>query len=123
MYEILTNQKPFNGIKSIYQLINEIIENNYPPKIDCPIEECYKNLIEECWSKNPDDRPSFDEIVKRLKNDHNFITCNIEEDEYIEYIDFIDQFLKDTEYDYESVIESVYSDNDENDSVQQENEA
>ena len=32
------------------------------PKFDIEIPDCYRNLIENCWKQNPNERPTFDEI-------------------------------------------------------------
>lgn len=44
-----------------------------------------------CWSQNPEERPSFEEIVSILKNDQNFITDKINSDDFHKYIEFIDK--------------------------------
>ena len=48
--------------------IQRIINNERPNRPE-NIPDCYWDLIQECWSSNPDERPSFDEIVDILKND------------------------------------------------------
>ena len=32
----------------------------------------YKKLIESCWAEKPEERPTFDEILEKLKTDKNF---------------------------------------------------
>ena len=46
-------------------------------------------MIEKCWSQDPNDRLSFDGIVDLLENDPNFITPDINQSEYHEYIKMI----------------------------------
>lgn len=43
-------------------------------------------MIEDCWAQNPRDRPSFDDIVDSLENNQDFISLDINENEYREYM-------------------------------------
>ena len=88
-YEIMTKEKPFE--KTFIFSIPVKLKNDYRPEFNKPIPESYKELT-SCWSKNPSDRPSFNEIVDRLKNDRGFITDKINEEEYLKYIDYIDNY-------------------------------
>ena len=49
-------------------------------------------MIERCWSQDPKDRPTFDEILFELKNNHEFITENVIEVEFLNYVRFIDEY-------------------------------
>ena len=60
--------------------------NNIQPKFDYPIPYCYRRLIENCWDNDYTNRPGFSEIVKILETDRNFITSNVDENEYLDYI-------------------------------------
>lgn len=51
-----------------------------------PICPSCQNLIESCWSSNVEGRPTFSEIVTELKTSLNFITENINKEEYLKYI-------------------------------------
>lgn len=51
-----------------------------------PICPSYSNLIEGCWSSNVEDRHTFSEIVTELKTNPNFITESINKEEYLKYI-------------------------------------
>lgn len=59
------------------------------PGFTVPIPNCYKNLITKCWSQNEKERPSFDEIVHWLENEKEFITDSVDEDEFLDYVQFI----------------------------------
>lgn len=58
------------------------------------IPECYKDLIERCWAQDPDQRPTFDEIVTLLRENEEFVTETVNADEYFNYRDFIDETVK-----------------------------
>lgn len=70
----------------------------YRPSFRYPVPDSYKNLIEECWDNDPNKRPSFNEIVHRLKNDIGFITENVCVDDFLDYVDLIDNNAADCIY-------------------------
>ena len=74
-YEILTNSKLFDE--------NQIEEQK-------KLNHCYKTLIEKCITKTPEERPTSDEIIHMLKTDPEFITNQINEEEYFNYIQMIE---------------------------------
>ena len=51
------------------------------------IQNSYRILIQNCWSKEPNERPTFDQIDKQLESDAGFITEDVDEDEYRQYIE------------------------------------
>ena len=56
------------------------------------VPNAYKELIEKCWSQEAKDRPSFDQIVKELKTNPEFITEDVNQDEFYDYVDYIDNY-------------------------------
>lgn len=65
---------PFNKIRVETDFASNSFSQNYeypsedkPKKLSC-IPECYWELMEKCWSYNPNDRPSFEEITNWLKD-------------------------------------------------------
>lgn len=88
-YELILNKEPFKGetTNSIFNKVSQGIR----PKFSEQIGDSYKNLIKKCWSQDPDKRPSFEEIVKELKEDSGFITDTIDEAKYFNYINSIDE--------------------------------
>lgn len=57
-------QNPYSTELSPVVLANKIIREDWRPTIPlvCPVE--WSNLIKKCWSKNPDDRPTFQQILE-----------------------------------------------------------
>ena len=90
LYEIVTNEKPFNKIE-IFELWSKIHEC-YRPEIKPDVPEVYRRLIEKCWAEEPMNRPSFDEILNELKNNHDFITDSIQEKEFLKFVKYIDEY-------------------------------
>lgn len=89
-YEIITGEEPFKSIQ-IYELPSKVV-NGERPIINNFVPDSYKDLIESCWSSNPEDRPSFDEIVEKLRNDSGFITPEVDKDDFYDFIEYIDQY-------------------------------
>lgn len=91
VYEIMTNEAPFHGYTQD-QVFDEVIANRCRPEFKRPIPEVYKQLIEKCWSDDPNERPSFNSIVKELRNNPDFITDKVNKTEFRDYVKYIDQF-------------------------------
>lgn len=70
MYEIVTDSYPYpllvEGVITPFQLEQQILKENMRPTFDVPVKESIKNLIQKCWSKNPNERPTFESIFKKL---------------------------------------------------------
>ena len=51
----------------LVMLMMNAVHNKTPEKLDVFPESCW-NLMERCWAQKPEERPSFDVIVKHLKD-------------------------------------------------------
>lgn len=87
-YEIIWYD--FNNC-SFGDLIKKIKDGDRP-KFNSTVSEPYKSLIEKCWSQEPSERPTFDQITDELKTNPDFITDLIDENEYLSYIDYINEY-------------------------------
>lgn len=87
VYEIITNLKPFENC-NIYQIMMNVSKGDRP-ELNSTIPKSYQDLIKDCWSQNPEQRPTFDQIVDKLANDKGFITDEINYQEYLNYIEYI----------------------------------
>lgn len=65
LWELITRQEPYGGQKGV-QIAYAAAEQGLRPKIPnyCPPD--YAQLMQECWAANPEERPAFEEILKRL---------------------------------------------------------
>lgn len=92
VYEILTKNKPFSHLKTTNEVFHEVVHKNgrplFPPNNEIPI--FYREIIESCWAQNPLERPSFDDIVYRLKIDQRFFNDYVRKEEFDKYVDYID---------------------------------
>lgn len=91
MYEILSLEKPFKEFNFL-QLMEKVVNEESRPTISSNIPPAYRELIERCWSQNPENRPSFEEIVNEFKNNPDFITDLVDESRFFDYIDYIDNY-------------------------------
>lgn len=69
--------------------MSKVAINGERPELDFPLPECYKNLIKRCWSSNPKDRLTFQEIVREQRTKSEFIIDTIDENEFFEFCDSI----------------------------------
>lgn len=96
--EIVTGEEPFyqNGKKiTTLQLYKKVMDGDRP-NLNEFVTDQMKELISKCWSQNPLDRPSFDEIFDLLSNDFSYFQEDIDEQEVNNYLDL----LKDENKDY-----------------------
>lgn len=56
------------------------------------IPESFKSLIEKCWAQKPFQRPTFDDILLELRENPEYITELYDENEFLNYIDYIDRY-------------------------------
>ena len=59
-YQIIKEKEPFDG--NIKEFLNKII----PDINDLNCSEQMKNLLKECWKKNPENRPDMKTILNKL---------------------------------------------------------
>ncbi|XP_071722119.1 uncharacterized protein [Rutidosis leptorrhynchoides] len=66
MWEILTGEEPYANLHC-GAIIGGIISNTLRPPIPEHCDTEWIKLMEECWSVDPQERPSFTEITNRLR--------------------------------------------------------
>lgn len=91
-YEIISVEKPF-GNCTMLGLFKKV-SSGIRPEFNSTIPESYQSLISRCWSQDPSQRPSFDEIVDELRSEPSFITDLVDETLFLNYVDYIDEFEK-----------------------------
>ena len=77
LYEIATDSPPFPEFDqhriTICEFHNKIANENYRPVFREPINKRLQELIEQCWSADPKNRPTIDEVLIKLANPDNFL--------------------------------------------------
>jgi serine/threonine protein kinase len=66
LFEILTARPAFPEDCRLFQIAFMIAIEDARPEIPDFVHPLARGLIEDCWAANPDDRPTFAEIVDRL---------------------------------------------------------
>ncbi|KAK8845896.1 hypothetical protein M9Y10_020824 [Tritrichomonas musculus] len=92
-YEIVTGKVPYYELGeniSPFNLVMKVM-SGYRPTFSEDAPEKMRELIEKCWSENPCDRPSFDEIYDSLSSDFSYSEETVDEDEVREYICMLDE--------------------------------
>ncbi|KAK8897555.1 hypothetical protein M9Y10_015513 [Tritrichomonas musculus] len=101
MYEIISQSTPFpdfeNGTLKPSEFRRKLVAENYRPEFDDTVPESFSKLIDRCLSRDPKERPSFEELFKKLayntSNDddegENYFLEDVEEGDIFDYIDKI----------------------------------
>ena len=87
----MINEVPFQNLKNYKQFFDDVVKKCIRPSFGKNIPIIYKNLISSCWEQDPKLRPSFESIVKELKNNKQFITKEIDQKEFHDYINFVEK--------------------------------
>jgi len=66
MWEILTGKEPYAGMHH-GGVIGGILSNTLRPTVPASCDPQWRELMELCWSNEPDKRPTFTEVVSRLR--------------------------------------------------------
>jgi serine/threonine protein kinase len=66
LYELLSGKPGFDCDTPAPSLMKQIVVDNVRPDIPDFVCDDVASLIEDCWAENPDDRPSFVDILFRL---------------------------------------------------------
>jgi len=65
LYEMCEHVRPFKGMK-IGEIFKAVIENNERPKLTSSTPIPLQRLISRCWDRDPQQRPSFEEIFEEF---------------------------------------------------------
>lgn len=130
MHEIITGNRAYNDIIRKNKLNgNDLalkIKEGLRLDLKQPIKKGLKTIIEKCLSENPNERPTFCEIFKKLSlsqdddfNQDEQITNNNEDDDFIElkyclddvdidkFLDYVDDISKVPNYDDKSMVKQI----------------
>lgn len=66
LWELLAVTRPYDG-RSHGDILMMVVNEGRRPQITDYYPEMYADLIKDCWKQNPEDRPKFGDIVRRLK--------------------------------------------------------
>jgi len=72
LYELVTHHPPFQGFNPL-QVVRAIDQGELPSLPSDTMEELVQ-LTEDCWKTEPEDRPDFEEIIRRLKTIQDIVS-------------------------------------------------
>lgn len=70
LWQLLTREKPY-GNENLYVVIFGVVSYNLRPKITRNQEnenKSYVNLVRSLWKPNPEDRPTAQQVMMRLRS-------------------------------------------------------
>lgn len=108
-YEIVTGKELFsesekkNGFKLILK-----IHDGYRPNIGEFANDKMKELLTRCWSQDPEERPSFDEIFNLLSSDFSYFDEYVDADEIKEYLETISEKLNEDNKEIANLIQNKH---------------
>jgi serine/threonine protein kinase len=76
LFEILTGERAFPTELSPYAIGLQVISGDRPRIRDSVLPAVWE-LITNCWADEPDDRPTFEEIVDQLREMEFKVTANV----------------------------------------------
>ena len=120
VYTLITGKIPFKEDlhENTFRVFTKIIRG-MRPEIDPEVPNCYKELISRCWSDDPSDRPTFDEIVEVIKNNtEEFVTEYGDIEEFKDYIKYIESNGQKRAF----IDNNIYGDDDNDDEIDEYND-
>jgi hypothetical protein len=76
LWELATGQTPYFGMEGP-AIIAHVAMEDLRPTLPTEINPGMRDLISQCWDRNPDVRPTFEEIVRRIQStEAMFNGCN-----------------------------------------------
>eukprot|EP01104_Vermistella_antarctica_P014036 TRINITY_DN4345_c0_g1_i1.p1 TRINITY_DN4345_c0_g1~~TRINITY_DN4345_c0_g1_i1.p1 ORF type:complete len:583 (+),score=95.87 TRINITY_DN4345_c0_g1_i1:118-1866(+) len=73
LWEVLTRMEPFQEFENFEEFRRAVCIQHVRPNIPQETDPSIRSLIEQCWHPDPNQRPTFPDIVKAL--DHIIIDC------------------------------------------------
>ena len=92
-YEIVTGKEPFSekGKSATLKTLLRKISTGGRPEFTEGVNDKMKDLISQCWSQDPNQRPSFESIFERLSTDFSFSDETVDDDEINEYLEMLEE--------------------------------
>jgi hypothetical protein len=67
LWELATGMTPYYGMDS-QMIAARVIAEDIRPPMPTDLNPAMRDLIGQCWDRNPDNRPTFDEVVRRFES-------------------------------------------------------
>ena len=83
IFEVISEKNPFTCVKSLYQLSRQV-KMGKRPGLDDDLKPSFRNLINQCWKGDPDQRPEAKKIFEKLSSDPDYLLDGV--DLFNEYV-------------------------------------
>jgi hypothetical protein len=70
LYELIVGKSAFPMDLTGSEIVRRLLNDEWRPDIPTRVAPFVADLIADCWAQDPDNRPSFCEIVERLEAIH-----------------------------------------------------
>ena len=90
LYSILTNEEPYMNYNQ-YEFFMNVIHNGERPEMNSKIPPPFQSLIQRCWSQNPSERPTFDEIVDEISGKKEYLLNDVDSSKFYKYVELMSQ--------------------------------
>ena len=84
MVEIISEKIPFPNV-TIYHLYEQVTMGKRP-ELDDDLKPSFRNMINQCWKGDPDQRPEAKEIFEKLSSDPDYLLDGVDVDLFNEYV-------------------------------------
>jgi hypothetical protein len=84
LWELATCETPYHGMDAT-TITREVQHRDLRPALPPDLNPAMCDLITQCWDRNPDLRPTFDEVVRRFEADR-LVLNGANRDEFMRYI-------------------------------------
>lgn len=84
LWEMATSFTPYSGMDGT-TIIQQVLMNDIRPPLPFNLNPSIKTLITQCWDRNPDNRPTFDDILIYFRSGSVFFN-DTDVTEFMEYI-------------------------------------
>jgi hypothetical protein len=84
VWELATGETPYRGMNGL-TIVKEVRDHDIRPPLPLDLNPVMCDLITQCWHRNPDVRPTFDEIVRRFEID-KLVFNGANREEFCRYI-------------------------------------
>jgi hypothetical protein len=92
LYELLTGDPVVPRELTRSQIAMKVIVRDERPAIPMFIVPSIRELITDCWAKEPEKRPSFDEIVKRFSETKLKVMTKANSSKIREFVERIEEW-------------------------------
>ena len=89
MWEVATHDIPYKGLETT-QIIAQVLIKDMRPSFPKSTPKAFVELVQQCWERDPINRPSFAEIVRRFRSGEIYLD-GCDKDKLMEYIKSCDE--------------------------------